>query len=1231
MEGWEDRKVMAYINQVLLTQHPVQNLGVRNLREAQTLGAALDLLMSGNLGSLGDLLMQRLKALETAINEQSWGSARHQELIAPQAASLTNQGEKEAAEEQRGQQIGVRRRGDRHKAPRDATWVSSEQLEQIRGEGEIQREGRSDPSISRERPKRKRKRHRRSRRTTQEEDEPMEDVEAKEKEPTVGESAKEGDGGKESRREGGHPGVSSKGARARSKSPSYQPEQEGYGSEVNDELVEDALGELRHWLQGNDVGGLSVAQMGAHLLLQIEKSKVNLAKYMERMLASPDEGQEGVRQRGILPLPCLDDSKEAVRQVLESGEYKRLAGSWSQKKNLGHGKVHREMRKQGLLIWHFLVVTALNFLWCGMKAGGRVCVRAATAAQKSAHDRIWQAVRIFVDDVSEVKEKLVKAPSYDEWSEKLEGVRVSYHGEIIPKAQDLTLDQILPGLPPEGYGGCVQLVDLCDGIVKEKLMKPESCLLEGEELPVKLPTPKVMASEEEWNLIAGALYKRGLVRPVESVARVDDQPVLNGAFGVPKPGKQLEDGRDVLRLIMDFRAVNSVMKIIEGDVRTLTGAPSLQHIVMPPNTLLRISADDLVAAFYLFGLPKAWSQLMAFNMPVKWHSLGIDRDGTTMIGACVLPMGWSSAVGLMQHAHRRLALRDPLCGGAGLLPGCEIRKDEEFPALECDGDAAWSLYLDDLTILELLGEKAAKSVEGLPAVEQKRLRAAYSHWGIPVSKEKALERVRSAEKLGAVLDGERGLLRCSTKRSMETLSLGASLMRREFPLKKSVQVYAGKEVHSLQFRRPMFSILAELWKEIAKESSTCRMGAKVIGEMLLLGCLQAMKFTDLKAALSEVVTASDACESGGGTVYANRLSARGLTEVVAIEEKVEEIKRDFLEIDSKQTILVIDFFAGIGGLSRALQMAEIEVHTLVIVEKDPDCRRLHRRRWPGCKIFSDIVTLTKDQLAKMMDAVSGITGVIAGGGSPCQGLSKLSAFREGLDDPRSALFYHLVERLKWVQDLAVERGIWSIRFCENVLGDEEQVKEMSARLAMEPIETCASDISWVRRPRLYWNSAQLDDHPSFAREGGKLAEKIRFEGEKEDLKEVLEKGWGWPGAELNPQLRLPTFTRAIPRRRPPPRPAGIERCSEGTLEKWRENEMMFPPYTFGPEYLIREEDSNRTRVVNANEREKLMGYTQGYTLALFKKAPKDVEEEKKQEIERMAAIGNSFHAPMVAI
>ena len=384
-----------------------------------------------------------------------------------------------------------------------------------------------------------------------------------------------------------------------------------------------------------------------------------------------------------------------------------------------------------------------------------------------------------------------------------------------------------------------------------------------------------MASEDEWNKIAGALYQRGLIRPIDSVAKVDDQRILNGAFGVPKPGKQLDDGRDVLRLIMDFRAVNSIMKIIEGDVRTLTGAPALQHIVLPAGHLLRISADDLVAAFYLFALPKSWSQLMAFQLPVKWRSLGFDKDGTTMVGACVLPMGWSSAVGLMQHAHRRIALRAFPGGGAGLLPGLEIRKDAVFPPLDCDGGAAWSLYLDDMTVIELLEEKTAKSLEGLPPEEQKRLRDAYSHWGIPVSKDKALERVQKAEKLGAVIDGEKGLLRCSTKRSVDSLSLTAAIMRYEFPPKKAVQVLAGREVHSLQFRRPMFSILSDVWKEIGKDRPVCRMGSQVIGELLLLNCLQAMKFTDLKATLSEVVTASDACESGGGTVYSNRADRSG--------------------------------------------------------------------------------------------------------------------------------------------------------------------------------------------------------------------------------------------------------------------------------------------------------------------------------------------------------------------
>ena len=127
------------------------------------------------------------------------------------------------------------------------------------------------------------------------------------------------------------------------------------------------------------------------------------------------------------------------------------------------------MRRNGLLVWHFLLVGALNFMWEGSKPTGRVCHGPPSRSQQLALDRLWDAVKIFVDDTSESSEKLLKCPSCQSWPEKIEGFRVSYTGEVVCKAQELTLAQILPGLPPEGYGGCVQLVDLCEGVVKESV------------------------------------------------------------------------------------------------------------------------------------------------------------------------------------------------------------------------------------------------------------------------------------------------------------------------------------------------------------------------------------------------------------------------------------------------------------------------------------------------------------------------------------------------------------------------------------------------------------------------------------------------------------------------------------------------------------------------------------------------------------------------------------------
>lgn len=225
--------------------------------------------------------------------------------------------------------------------------------------------------------------------------------------------------------------------------------------------------------------------------------------------------------------------------------------------------------------------------------------------------------------------------------------------------------------------------------------------------------------------------------------------------------------------------------------------------------------------------------------------------------------------------------------------------------------------------------------------------------------------------------------------------MAAWLFEKEFVPKKAMQVYAGKEVHTLQFR---------LWKGIGAPENFVRMDARVIEEMLLVGCMQAMKFTDLRAKLNGVVTASDACETGGGACYANQLSMQGITDVVAVEAGLSEVENLPATLDKAEKVVVIDFFAGIGGISRALELARVRAHHLVVVENDVNCRRLHRRRWPGCELIENIKKVTKARLEKEIRKVEGVTGVIAGGGSPCQGLSRLSAFREHLNAPICSLF-----------------------------------------------------------------------------------------------------------------------------------------------------------------------------------------------------------------------------------
>lgn len=127
------------------------------------------------------------------------------------------------------------------------------------------------------------------------------------------------------------------------------------------------------------------------------------------------------------------------------------------------------------------------------------------------------------------------------------------------------------------------------------------------------------------------------------------------------------------------------------------------------------------------------------------------------------------------------------------------------------------------------------------------------------------------------------------------------------------------------------------------------------------------------------------------------------------------------------------------------------------------------------------------------------------------------------------------------------------------------------------------------------------------------------------------KGGFGPAAEVNKNLRLPAFTRAIPRRNPPKEPVGLQSCDRSRIDRWKEDQMKFPPYTYRPEFLIRHAKGEEVkRVASATERERLLGYLTGYTLGLYRKQAETEDERRKQTVAREAAIGNSFHTVVVA-
>eukprot|EP00971_Amphidinium_carterae_P036486 717414-Amphidinium_carterae.2 len=168
---------------------------------------------------------------------------------------------------------------------------------------------------------------------------------------------------------------------------------------------------------------------------------------------------------------------------------------------------------------------------------------------------------------------------------------------------------------------------------------------------------------------------------------MNDKPLVNGLFGVPKPGEFVDvAGQELpmLRLIMNLTASKSIMGDVPADIATLPRMTQWRTICLADGVGLCVSGEDLKRC--LLNCPAFWLEpVFVFNMPLCADDLGIPGGcARRWVAARVVPMGWKGALGLVQFLHRRMLLHASLfLGPFQSVPGLDVLR--EWHA-ECHGD-----------------------------------------------------------------------------------------------------------------------------------------------------------------------------------------------------------------------------------------------------------------------------------------------------------------------------------------------------------------------------------------------------------------------------------------------------------------------------------------------------------------------------------------------------------------
>ncbi|CAK0891073.1 unnamed protein product [Prorocentrum cordatum] len=938
-------------------------------------------------------------------------------------------------------------------------------------------------------------------------------------------------------------------------------------------------------------------------------------------------GSSNRRVRDALPLP-LPSTEEVDRWLAHS--------ALPRARKCRRRAVAREVSEQA---WLHLSAVALNYAFCGRAQEGWRHRPTLSKAQTQVYVHLKSRAAALAEDPL----AMVAAPAIDELAG---GCGSAYEGESGVKALPCRLCELAPGLPARECAATLDAVDFVDDEVGAWLRRPELALLDQSDWPDPLPRARVnVETEADWEELALHLVSLGIFTTLaeSELVRVRGEPVLNGLFAVEKKGTPAPGATRVTRPILNMVPGNSLLKAHVGEAALLAASTSWTSVVIPEGELLLWSGDDQKGAFFAWRAPPAWHPYMAVGRPLAGKLFG-RSEPVVYVTSAVIAMGWSLAVPVFQHIHRRLCrLAPPL--GAGLPPDGEWRKDCARPLVEAGSgqDAGWwQVYIDDFDAPEIVEEVLARKLVGTPSDLQLQVRASYERASVSFSAEKAHCRQLRVERMGADVDGVSGRLAVPASKALATAGLCLAAVQRRLVPWRVAMAALGKLVRAFEFRRPLFGVLNSVWTLAASSAQGAVLDAEMVEELLMGVMVLPLAASSLRARIDGVVTSSDASEMGGGVC-----ASAGLREDVAAAVQVPRTVPDQLGMGARLlnmpedparpwaaanprvparavrrvlSVLLIGLFDGIGGLAVAFSRLPVRIAACVAAETDAKARRVVRLRWPGVIDWGDVTRVGSETVRDLFEAFGGLVDlVVVAAGSPCQDLSRLNVGGRGLSGRKSSLFHEVPRILAVLAAVFRDRLVW---FVENVASmSDVNVELISEALRVRPTLVCSSVFVPCRRPRLFWTSWGVTASAPL-----RLADRGVYDELVGPGVPLMDLAWEDEGCSWSGRPRcFPTLVCCRPQPSFPSAPRGFAAASEAARQRWAADGHRYHVALYEDKNMICTSSFPFLRLPTSEERERLLGFDVGHTsLATKGSNPRGASDAGA------FLLGNSFSIHVVA-